>query len=167
MAAWVADLSADDPAVRDAAEARLVAAGSRAIPALVAAADDAEPDVAARAWRALRRVRLFAVHGATDDALALANRYLSADTPAVRGVVLAELAELKPVPAVVLVRLLTLEPDAALRARLLAPVGRGYRAGRRRAGRRRRPGGRRRRPGAGRGRRCPTPARPTWRPGSS
>jgi tetratricopeptide (TPR) repeat protein len=126
LQSWVAQLDAPDVAVRTAAEDQLAAAGSRAIGVLTEARDDPRPEVSARAGHALRRVRLFALHGVPDAVLALADQYLSTGTETARTAVLAQLVEAKADPNV-LVRLLLLEPDVGLRSRLLSTVGIGYR----------------------------------------
>ncbi len=124
----VDQLAAPDPAERAAAEAALAAAGSRAIGVLSAAADDPRAEVATRGRRALRRVRLFAVRGGPDAAFPLAEAYLATDRRATRARLVAELAAVRPLPADVIVRLFTLEPDAGLRSQLLAAVGPAYRS---------------------------------------
>ena len=123
---WVDQLNAPDPAGRAAAEHRLSAAGRRAIPALSAALDDPRAEVAIRARWVLRRIQLFALHGVSDEALALADQYLSSDRSAFRSAVVQQLVELRPRPVDVLVRLLTLEPNADLRSELMA-AALGYR----------------------------------------
>ena len=134
---WVEQLAAPDPDARDAAEHHLASIGTAAVPALTAAVDDPRPEVAGRGRRALRRVRLFALRGQPDAALALADRYLAdryladrylaADTPAARSALVAALADVRPTPVDVLVRLALLEPDAGLRSQLMAAVGDDYR----------------------------------------
>jgi hypothetical protein len=130
LQSWVEQLNTPDPADRDSAERNLAAAGSSAIPTLSAATDDPRPEVAARARRALRRVRLFALRNATnlDEPLRLADRYLATDSTSSRTAMVQQLAEMKPPPVDVLVRLFTLEPDEAMRARILGTLGGAYRA---------------------------------------
>ena len=137
--ALVEQLNAADPAVRDAAERRLADARSSAVPTLLGAVNDPRPEVSGRARRALRRLRLFTLHGPPeadrgdagvliDDALRVATEYLSANTAADRAAILVRLSAQRPVPAAVLVRLLLLEPNAGLRRQLLAAAGPAYRS---------------------------------------
>ena len=121
-------LDAADPADRLAAERQLAAAGSRAVGVLTAAQGDDRPEVAARAARALRRVRLFTLKGLPLTALPLAAAYLADDaTPATRAGVVQELARIAPTPVPVLVRLMLLEARPGLRAQLMSVVGSRYR----------------------------------------
>ncbi len=129
LQSWVEQLNAPDPADRLAAERRLSAAGTRAVPTLSAAVDDPRPEVAARARRALRQIRLFTLRTGADldAALTLANRYLSTDAREAREAIAQQLAALQPRPTDVIVRLFLLEPDDGLRARLLALANGSYR----------------------------------------
>jgi thioredoxin-like negative regulator of GroEL len=112
-------LNADDPAERDAAEARLASIGKGAIDPLRQAAHDSSPEARMRALRTLRRIELFRLRDVPSEQLALADAYLNAPDFGNRSMRLNLLLQCNPPADAVLTHLIPIEPDDELRRKMI------------------------------------------------
>jgi hypothetical protein len=124
---WADQLGGEDRAARDAAETNLIAAGKPARDLLRLAENDPRPEVAARARRALRKIELFLLPDMSDEALSIAQAYLSAPDAEHRKPQLNRLFQMVPQPDAVLTRLIPLEDDEDLIRQILYQLRIGYR----------------------------------------
>jgi Flp pilus assembly protein TadD len=115
-------LSAADPAERDAAEARLSSIGKDAIDPLRQAVNDPRPEPHMRALRTLRRIELFRLRDVPTQQLELADAYLNAPDFPNRSMQLNLLLESKPAADAVLTHLIPMEMDMELRRKMLYPL---------------------------------------------